>query len=71
LNGLESFRVSPKRSLRRRPGLKVTFTTGFTRNAVIHNGVLDAGVNFLAKSFSIEQLGEMIAPVLRGNKDDK
>jgi signal transduction histidine kinase/ActR/RegA family two-component response regulator len=49
---------------RRRPGLPVIFTTGFTRNSVIHQGVLDAGVNFLAKPFSIEQLGKMIATVL-------
>src|SRR5690606_8868062 len=27
----------------RRPDLKVLFTTGFTRNAVVHNGVLDPG----------------------------
>ncbi len=26
-------------ALRRRPGLQVIFTTGFTRNAVIHHGV--------------------------------
>jgi DNA-binding NtrC family response regulator len=52
-------------ALRRRPGLQVIFTTGFTRNAVIHHGVLDAGVNFLAKPFSIEQLGKMIATLLR------
>jgi len=26
------------------------FTTGFSRNAVIHNGVLDKDVNFLAKT---------------------
>jgi signal transduction histidine kinase/ActR/RegA family two-component response regulator len=57
-------RVLAEEAVRRRPGLKVIFTTGFTRNAVIHQGVLDSGVNFLAKPFSIEQLGNKVATVL-------
>lgn len=31
------------RALERLPGLKVLFTTGYTRNAIVHNGMLDAG----------------------------
>ena len=34
----------------------VLLTTGFTRNAIVHNGIRDCGVNFLAKPFSMEQL---------------
>ncbi|WP_202325832.1 CHASE3 domain-containing protein [Mesorhizobium sp. 113-3-9] len=48
----------------RQPGLKVIFTTGFTRNAVVHNGVLDHDVHFLAKPFTIEQLGAKLREVL-------
>jgi signal transduction histidine kinase/CheY-like chemotaxis protein len=48
------------------PGLPVLFTTGYTRNAVVHNGMLDAGVAFLAKPFSIAQLAYKIADVLAG-----
>jgi len=32
-------------ALRRRPDLKVLFTTGYTRNAIVHNGTLDDGVD--------------------------
>lgn len=59
-----SGRALAEEAVRRRPHLKVIFTTGFTRNAVIHQGVLDPGVNFLAKPFSIEQLGRTVAMVL-------
>ncbi|WP_334656880.1 ATP-binding protein [Sphingomonas panaciterrae] len=46
------------------PRLKVVFTTGYTRNAVVHNGVLDPGTNFLPKPFGIDQLAAKIAEVL-------
>ena len=51
-------------SLRRRPGLKVLFTTGYTRNAVVHNGVLDHGVELIGKPFSIEELAAKVREVL-------
>jgi len=47
-----------------RPQLKVLFTTGYTRNAIVHNGVLDAGVQLLTKPYSIEQLASKIREVL-------
>ena len=51
-------------ALQARPELKLLFTTGFTRNAVVHNGVLDHGVNFLAKPFTIDQLAAKVREVL-------
>jgi len=48
------------------PSVKVLFTTGFTRNAVVHNGVLDHGVSFIAKPFGIEQLARKLRDVLDG-----
>ncbi len=58
-------------AVKRRPGLKVLFTTGFTRNAVVHNGVLDAGVNFLPKPFTLQQLAEKVREVLDEGKVDQ
>jgi CheY-like chemotaxis protein len=42
------------------PRLKVLFTTGYTANAIVHRGVLDAGVNFIGKPFSIAALAAKI-----------
>ena len=39
-----------------RPGLKVLYTTGYTRNAVVHNGIVDIGTAFLPKPFTIDHL---------------
>jgi CheY-like chemotaxis protein len=53
-------------ALKRRPGLKVLYTTGYTRNAVVHNGVLDHGVNFIAKPFMLQDLARKLRAVLSG-----
>jgi signal transduction histidine kinase/CheY-like chemotaxis protein len=47
-----------------RPDLKVLYTTGYTRNAVIHNGMLDRDVFFLPKPFTIQQLATKVRQVL-------
>jgi CheY-like chemotaxis protein len=47
-----------------RPDLKVLYTTGYTRNAIVHNGMLDPGTNLLTKPFSIEELAAKIRKIL-------
>ena len=48
----------------RRNDLKVLYTTGYTRNAVVHNGVLDPGVELIGKPYTIEQLAAKVREVL-------
>ena len=51
--------------LKLRPDTAVLFTTGYTQNAIVHNGVLDPGTDLLMKPFSVEQLASKVAAVLR------
>jgi signal transduction histidine kinase len=51
------------------PGLRVLYTTGYTRNAVVHNGILDPGVALLAKPFTIAQLALRVRAILDGQSD--
>jgi PAS domain S-box-containing protein len=51
---------------RRRPGSKVLFTSGYTENAIIHHGRLDAGVRLLAKPYRKSDLAGMIRSALTG-----
>jgi PAS domain S-box-containing protein len=53
---------------RRRPPLKVLFTSGYTENAIIHHGRLDRGVLLLAKPYRKLDLARMLRRALdRGN----
>ncbi len=50
---------------KRRPDLSVLFTTGYTRNAIVHNGVLDAGVHLIVKPFTMETLAQKLEEIFR------
>ncbi len=47
-----------------RPGLKVLFTTGYARNAIIHQGRLDKGVRLITKPFASADLAVRVRDVL-------
>ena len=47
-------------ALKRRPSLKVLFTSGYTKDAIIHHGRLDPGVLLLAKPYRKSDLARMI-----------
>jgi signal transduction histidine kinase len=48
----------------RRPDLKVLFTTGYTRNAIVHHGRLDPDVVLISKPYSPSDLGAKIRSLL-------
>jgi two-component system NtrC family sensor kinase len=52
--------------LRRRPAVKVLFATGYTRNAIIHEGRLDPDVELLAKPFTADALARKVRQILEG-----
>lgn len=47
-------------------GLKVLYMTGYTQNAIVHNGVLDAGTRLVVKPFTLDQLGHELEAALAG-----
>jgi PAS domain S-box-containing protein len=51
------------------PGIKRLFMSGYTANIIAHHGVIDEGVQFIQKPFSMKQLNKKIRSVLdRDNK---
>jgi PAS domain S-box-containing protein len=46
------------------PALRVLFTTGYARNAIVHHGRLDAGVHLLSKPFTLDELANKVRDVL-------
>jgi hypothetical protein len=49
-----------------RPGMKILFTTGYARNAIVHHGRLDKGVQLLTKPFTHAALATKVRDVLDG-----
>ncbi|MFO0650096.1 MAG: PAS domain-containing protein [Polyangiales bacterium] len=60
LNG----RKVAERLVAMRPGLRVLFMSGYTENAIVHHGVLDAGLDFIARPISPGMLLEKVRELL-------
>jgi CheY-like chemotaxis protein len=60
LNGKELF----AEVARRFPGIRVLYMSGYTHNVIAHHGVLEEGVNFLQKPFSVDALLAKVSAVL-------
>ncbi len=53
-------------ALKRRPGLKVLYTSGYAENALVHHGRLDVGVLLLPKPYISSELARMLRTALAG-----
>jgi hypothetical protein len=49
---------------RRKASLKVLFMSGYARNAIVHHGRLDRGVELLLKPFTYQDLAVKVRQVL-------
>lgn len=52
--------------LSQRPDMKCLFTSGYTANVIVHHGVLEKGVHFIQKPFSMRDLARKVREVLDG-----
>lgn len=46
------------------PSLEILYMTGYARNAIVHNSVVDPNIHFLQKPFSLDQLASKVRSVL-------
>jgi CheY-like chemotaxis protein len=54
------------KALSMRPDLRVIYMTGYTRNAIVHNGMLDAGTHLITKPFTVDDLQRELSRALIG-----
>jgi signal transduction histidine kinase/CheY-like chemotaxis protein len=52
-----------------RPAMKVVFMSGYTEDVIAHKGVLEEGINFIQKPFSIRQLARKLGSLLSAGQE--
>ncbi|MBW1780340.1 MAG: response regulator [Deltaproteobacteria bacterium] len=60
MNGRDLF----ERAARKRPGIQVLYMSGYTDDVIAHRGVLDEGVPFIQKPFTMDLLATKVREVL-------
>jgi CheY-like chemotaxis protein len=58
-----------REALAKRPELKVLFTTGYARDAIVHHGRLDRGVHLITKPFTYADLAQKVRDVLDSRRE--
>lgn len=53
-----------------RPEVRCLFMSGYTSDIIAHKGVLDAGINFIHKPFSLQTLAEKIRKIMSQSHDN-
>ena len=61
--GLNGRKLAQEAKLRR-PELKILYMTGYSRNAIVHQGRLDLGVDLLQKPITSDQLAAAVRKAL-------
>jgi two-component SAPR family response regulator len=46
------------------PEIKVLYMSGYTDNAITHHGVLEKGMNYIQKPFTVDGLARKVREVL-------
>ena len=57
-------RVFAERIAKARPGIKVLYMSGYTDDAIVHHGTLDAGTKFVGKPFNATALTRKMCEIL-------
>jgi two-component SAPR family response regulator len=46
------------------PKMKVLYMSGYTSSAILHHGILEEGMNYIQKPFTLEALARKVREVL-------
>jgi len=48
------------------PETRVLFTSGYTENIIAHHGIIDQGINFISKPYTLDALARRVRGILDG-----